>query len=37
LRQRQAVQSLHLDVQLVDDECVNLQKPAPSGEFLRGE
>jgi hypothetical protein len=26
-----------LDIQLVGDECVNLQKPAPSGEFLRGE
>jgi hypothetical protein len=37
MRQRQAVRSLHLDVQLVDDECVDLQKPPPRCEFLLGE
>jgi hypothetical protein len=36
-RQPHAVKSLHLDIQLVDDECVNLQKPPPSCPFLWGE
>jgi hypothetical protein len=33
LRQREAVHSPHLDIQLVDDACVNLPKPSPSAEF----
>lgn len=31
-----AVQSLRLDVQLLDDARVNFQKPPPSSEFLWG-
>jgi hypothetical protein len=37
LRQRQAVCSPHLDVQLAEHVCVDVLEPAPSREFPWGE